>query len=132
MNLGTSLRRAQFDREAKEAYREGLKIAEIELSRNARAALLHADVAYLCARLNQRNRAESEAGQASQLAHGSVEVAWMLVLTYDALADRERAIAFAQELPDDKLRQMNRFPDLADFCSSSRFEELMLSRHLQY
>jgi serine/threonine protein kinase/tetratricopeptide (TPR) repeat protein len=131
LNLGTSLRRAHLLSDAEEAYRKGLALAEAELAANPKDGAVRSNLAYLSARLDQRSRAESEAAQARQLASGSVNVAWMLVLTYETLGDRDPALRLVQDLPDDTLRRMSRFPDLADFCSSSLFQQLMRSRHIQ-
>lgn len=114
------------------AYQQGLELAETELAKNPHDGALRSNLAYLCARLDQRSRAESEAEQARQLSPGSVNVAWMLVLTYDALGERDRVLQLSEELPEDTLRRMGRFPDLAGLRSDSRFQQLMLSHHVQY
>ncbi|MFN0168163.1 MAG: protein kinase domain-containing protein, partial [Bryobacteraceae bacterium] len=131
LNLGTSFRRANLPGEAREAYRKGLALAEAELARNPREGALRSGLAYLCARLGNRDRAKSEAAQAEQLAVGSVNVGWMLVLTYEALGERDRALALIEDLPDDTLRRLNRFPDLADLRADSRFQQVLVSRHIQ-
>ncbi len=132
LNLGTSLRRALLPNEARGAYQQGLELAETELAKNPHDGALRSNLAYLCARLDQRSRAESEAEQARQLSPGSVNVAWMLVLTYDALGERDRVLQLSEDLPEDTLRRMGRFPDLAGLRSDSRFQQLMLSHHVQY
>jgi serine/threonine protein kinase/tetratricopeptide (TPR) repeat protein len=131
LNLGTSLRRAGFPRDAEEAYRKGLALAETELAQNPRDETVRSDLAYLAARLNQRTRAESEAEQARQLAPGSVNVGWMLVLTYESLGEPSRALDVAGTLPDDTLRRLSRFPDLADLHADPRFQELMMSHNIR-
>jgi Flp pilus assembly protein TadD len=108
-----------------------LDLAEKELENNPRDAILKAQLAYLCAELGERGRASSEASQARQLAPGSVEVAWWLTLTWDALGETDKAIATLQHVPDDVLRRIRRETDLADLRHDSRFQQLMASRHIQ-
>jgi tetratricopeptide (TPR) repeat protein len=131
LNFGTTLRLAGLPQDAKEAYSRGLTLAEAELTKNPRDRIVKSHLAYLCARLGQTSRAESEAGQAAQLSHGSVEVARMLVQTYEALGDRDRALALAETLPSEMLRRLNRSPDSADLPKDPRFQQLMLSHHIQ-
>src|SRR5262249_48941229 len=93
LNLGTTYRWANLPRDAENAYQKALVIAEAELARNPRERTVRSHLAYLCARLGQQSRAEFEAAQALQLAPGSVEVARMIVQTYDALGKIDRALA---------------------------------------
>jgi hypothetical protein len=60
-----------------------------------------------------------------------VEVVWWLIQAREALGERDEAFALLQNLPDDALRRLNREVDLADFRRSSRFQQLMTSRHIQ-
>jgi tetratricopeptide (TPR) repeat protein/TolB-like protein len=130
-DLGIAYRLAGLPVEARKAHHTGLDLAEKELENNPRDAILKAQLAYLCAELGQRSRAKSEALQARQLAPGSVEVAWWLVLTWDALGEQDEAIAVLQHVPDDLLRRLRRETDLADLRGSSRFKQLMTSRNIQ-
>lgn len=131
LNLGIALRRLGRAQEADVAFRRGLGLAEAGLARNPRDAIVRAQLAYLAARLRDRNRAESEASQALQLAPGSVETEWPVVLTYEALGELDRALSVARNLPPDALRRANVFPDLQDLRADSRFQELLLSHHVQ-
>ena len=131
LNLGTAYRLANLRRDAEDAYQKALTIAEAELARNPRERTLRSHLAYLCAQLGQRSRAEFEAAQALQLAPGSIEVARMIVQTYEALGERGRALALASTLPDEMLRRLSRSPDLADLPKDPRFKQLLMSRHIQ-
>ena len=130
-DLGTTYRLAGLHSQSIKAYREGLDLAEKELENNPRNAILKSQMAYLCAELGQRSRANSEAIQARQLAPGSVEVAWWLVLGWDALGEQNEAMAELQHVPDDVLHRIARESDLADLRQSSRYKQLMTSRHIQ-
>jgi serine/threonine-protein kinase len=130
-NFGTTLGLAGLPQEAHKAYGKALTLAEAELRRNPRNRKVRSHFAYLCARLGQRSRAESEAEQALRLSSGDVEVARMIVLTYDALGESDRALELAEKLPDEMLRRLNRSPELADLPNNPRFQQLMHSRHIQ-
>src|SRR5262249_29969573 len=77
LNLGTVLRRAAYIRESQEAYRQGLDLSEANLAANPRDAYEKSCLAYICARLGDRRRAEAEIAQALQLARGANNVRWM-------------------------------------------------------
>jgi tetratricopeptide (TPR) repeat protein len=131
LNLGTTYRLANQRPDALTAYQKALTIAEAELARNPYERTLQSHLAYLCAQLGQTSRAEFEAARALQMAPGSVEVARMIVQTYETLGERDRALALAATLPDEMLRRLSRSPDLADFAKDSRFQQLLLSHHIQ-
>jgi tetratricopeptide (TPR) repeat protein len=130
-NLGTTLRLAGLPNDAQEAYSKALALAEAELRRNPRNRRVRSHFAYLCARLGQRGRAESEAEQVLQLSPGDVEIARMIVLTYDVLGESDKALSIAESLPDEMLGRLNRSPELADLPNDRRFQQLMQSRHIQ-
>ena len=92
---------------------------------------MQARLAYLWARLGEKNRAESEAVLAMQPAPASPEVARWVVMTYEALGEEDRALAVAEMAPDDALRRLSRSPDLADLQKNVRFQQLMKSRHIK-
>jgi hypothetical protein len=58
-------------------------------------------------------------------------VARKIVQTYEALGERDRALALAGTLPDEMLLRLSRSPDLADFSKDSRFQQLLMSHHIQ-
>jgi eukaryotic-like serine/threonine-protein kinase len=131
LNLGTAYRRSNLLKDAREAYQNGLFLAEARLSTNPRDAFEKSCLAYLCARLGDRRRAEAETAQALQLARGANNVRWMAALTYEAMGLHDRTMTVIEDAPESLLRRMNRFPDLADLRSFSRFKELMENHHIQ-
>ena len=130
-DLGTAYRLAGFPAKARQAYLKGRVLAENELNKNPRNEIVRAQLAYLCARVDERSRAGTDARQARHMASGSVEVAWWVVLTFDALGERDEAFAVLQTFPDDALRRLNRDADLAELRHSARFHQLMTARHIQ-
>jgi len=131
LDLGTSLQMIGRTSEAREAYRKGVAQAEKELETDPGDASARSALALMCARLGQRGRAESEARQAGRLAGSNVEVAKLLVRTYEVLGERGRAFEIVQSMPGDALRNLNNSPDLADLRGDSRFKQLMASHHIQ-
>ena len=130
-DLGTAYRLAGSPALARKAYSTALSLAQKELEQNQRDAIRKAQLAYMCARLGEKNRAKFEAKLAKQPVPSSVEVAWWLLLTWEALGEQEEALAILQQLPDDTLHRLNREADLADFRRSSRFQQVMASHHIQ-
>jgi len=131
INLGTVLRRANFPREAQEAYHNGLDLAEAALAQNPKDGYEKSCLAYLSARLGDVRRAESEAAQALQISAGAIRVRWMVALTYEALDEHDRTLAIIQDAPLSMLDRLNRFPDLADLRANTRFQQLLVSHHIQ-
>jgi tetratricopeptide (TPR) repeat protein/TolB-like protein len=131
INLGTVLRRANFPREAQEAYHNGLDLAEAALAQNPKDGYEKSCLAYLCARLGDVRRAESEAAQALQISAGAIRVRWMVALSYEALGQHDRTLAIIQDAPLSMLDRLNRFPDLADLRANTRFQQLLVSHHIQ-
>jgi hypothetical protein len=82
-------------------------------------------VAYFAAELGDKQRAEQEIRQALQLSPGDKKVIRRAVFTYEVLGQRDNAIATLAGATPDLLREMNREPDLADFCQDIRFRHLV-------
>jgi eukaryotic-like serine/threonine-protein kinase len=131
MNLGETFLWAGSESDARAAYRKGVAMAKEELARNSRDRTVQAHLAYLWARLNEHTKAETEAVLALQTAPVSEETARYAVMTYEALGERDRALALAQGAPDDVLKHLIRAPNMAALCNSPRFQQLMESRHIQ-
>ncbi len=129
--LGTAYRLAGFRGKARKAYLEGLHRAETWLERNPRDAIAKAQLAYLCAQLNEHSRARQEANESHHLAPNSVEADWWLIMTWDALRNQKEEFTLLEQVPDSVLSRINREADLAELRHSSRFEQLMKSRHIQ-
>jgi tetratricopeptide (TPR) repeat protein len=131
LNLGTSYRRSNQPEEAERAYRKALELAYGELEKNPKNGYIRSCVAYLLARLGDRQGAEANAVQALGLTPGDVNVPWMVALTYEALEERERTLSLIRNGPDWLLSRLNRFPDLADLQKDLRFQQLIASHHIQ-
>ena len=130
INLGTVLRRANFPEKAKQAYQNGLDLAEAALSQNPKNGYEEACLAYLCARLGDPRRARSEAARALQISGKAVSVRWMAALTYEALDDHEHTLSLIEDAPATLLDRLNRFPDLADLRANPRFQQLLGSHQI--
>ena len=124
-NLADSYRRLGRVREANAAYRGAMDLAMKTLKENPRLGYPRGYVAYIAARLGDRNRAEDEIAQALQLSPGETKVIRHAVLTYEVLGQRDRAIQVLEGAPSDLLHELDRQPDLADFRRDSRFRQLV-------
>jgi tetratricopeptide (TPR) repeat protein len=124
-NLADSLRRLGRVHEANMAYRKAMEMSLAVLKENPRLGYPRGYVAYISARLGDRTRAEDEIAQALQLARGETKVIRSAVLTYEALGERDRAIAVLDGATPDLLRELDRQPDLADFRQDPRFRQLV-------
>jgi tetratricopeptide (TPR) repeat protein len=131
LNLGTAYRRGGFPRESREAYTNALDLAEARLATNPRDAYEKACLAYVCARLGERRRAEAEVEQALQLSGGATNVRQMAALTYEALGLHDQTIMVIEDAPDALLRRLYRHRDLAELRKFPRFKELIALRHIQ-
>jgi serine/threonine protein kinase/tetratricopeptide (TPR) repeat protein len=131
LNFGQTLRWAGLPEQAREAFRKGAALAQADLANNSRDGLVRSLLAYLSARLGERSKAESEAVLALQSAPASASVARWVIMTYEALGERSRALDVAETAPDDALRRLKRSPDMADFQNNPRFQQLVQSRHVQ-
>jgi eukaryotic-like serine/threonine-protein kinase len=131
MNLGTAYRRSNQIKASRQAYQRSLELAEKELARDPRDGLVRSRVAYLCASLGNRARAESEIAQAMQLSPEDANARDMAVDVYEALGRREDALAILRNSPDSVLLAAIGWPDLAELHKDSRFQQLLASHHIQ-
>jgi serine/threonine protein kinase/Flp pilus assembly protein TadD len=126
LNLGDSYRHLGLIGKSKAEYRKGLDLARAELNQTPDyRGYVRALVAYFCARLGDRRRAEDEIGQALRQSPGNNRAILRAVLTYEALGQRSQAIATLSGATPDLLRELDRDPDLADFCNDLRFKQLV-------
>ncbi|HLG97050.1 MAG TPA: protein kinase [Bryobacteraceae bacterium] len=130
MQLGNCYRRLNEPAEAVKAYRKGLEVSEIAISRNPRDAYMRSFVAYFCARLGDRARAESELAQALQLSSNAANLQWMAVATYEALGFRDRSLACLATAPGDLLADVGRWPDFAELQHDPKYVQLLASHQL--
>ena len=131
MNLGTAYRRANQPQASRRAYKRSLELAEIELARDPRDGLVRAHVAFLCARLGNRARAESEIAQALRLSPEDANPRDVAVDVYETLGKRDDTLATLRASPDSVLLEVARWPDLADLHQDPRFQQLVASRHVK-
>jgi tetratricopeptide (TPR) repeat protein len=133
VNLGTGYRLVNQRENARRAYQKGADLARAQLSSNLNDGLVRSHLAYLYARLNDRRQAEYEAGQALQLAGGSVDAAFFVIMSYEALNERERALDLVSKAPPELLRRLKHDaqPDLAGLHSDPRFQQLIEAHHIQ-
>jgi Flp pilus assembly protein TadD len=127
ISLGMAHQRLGMRAKAEWANQRGLELAEKEMQKNARNGYVRSCLAYLCARLGNQTRADSEITQALQLAQKDSHVLWMAMLTYEALGRRDDAFAVLKEAPRGVLEDVSRSPDFADLRHDPRFQKLLLT-----
>jgi hypothetical protein len=88
-------------------------------------------VAYLCARLANPARAESEIAQALSLSPQDANVRDMAVDVYEALGRRDDALAVLRASSDEVLVEAVHGPDLAGLHADPRFQQLVALHHIQ-
>jgi serine/threonine protein kinase/tetratricopeptide (TPR) repeat protein len=125
-NLGDSYRRVGRLVNAKAAYRKAMNLGLRDLAENPALGYPRAFVAYCAARLGDAKRAESEISQALKSSPGDKGVIRNAVLTYEVLGQRAKAIAALAQASPEVLHELQRHPDLADFCQDPRFQQLLV------
>lgn len=125
LNLGDSLRRINELARARDSYRRGLTTAQRRVVANPTSALARAWVAYLEARLGLKNQARSDIAAALNSPARDDQVVLCGVQTYEALGDRDRALATAAIASAQTRTEMAHHPDLAGLEGDSRFKSLI-------
>jgi serine/threonine protein kinase len=131
MNLGIAYRRVGLSADAERANRRGLALAEAEMIKNPRSGFVRSHLAYLCAWLGDRRRAESEIAQAVQQSPSDADTLWMAAVTYEALGKRDQTLSVLAGSPAGVLADLSRWPDVADIRRDSRFLELLTSHGIK-
>ena len=131
MNLGIAYRRVNRETESEHASRRALQLAEEEIAKDPRNGTTRSRLAYLCARVGETRRAESEIAQALRLSPTDADTRWMAALTYEALGQRDQTLDVLRNSPDGVLADVSRWPDVADLYEDSRFSELLASHQLK-
>ena len=131
MNLGIAYRRLNRKADSERANRRGLELAEKEMAHDPRNGTIRSHMAYLCARLGERQRAESEIAQALQLSPSDADTRWAAAITYEALGQRENTLAVLSSSPPGVLADLSRWPDVADLHGDPRFLQLLASHQLK-
>jgi Flp pilus assembly protein TadD len=129
-NLGTAYRRTKQPMASQRAYQRGLDLAKAEMIRNPREGRVRAVLAYLYARVDKRDVAESQVAEALRESPSDADARFWAVLTYEALNDRNSSIKVLSSSSAAVLADVARDPDLADLRQDSRFQEL-LAAHQQ-
>jgi Flp pilus assembly protein TadD len=125
MNLGTAYRLMNRKPESEQAYRRALELAGQEMARDPRDGRTRSHLAFICARLGDASRAESEIRQAEVLAPDDAQVRFMAVATFEALRRREDSIKLLSAFSYAELADVNRWPDMADLSQDPRFIKLL-------
>jgi eukaryotic-like serine/threonine-protein kinase len=126
MDLGNAYRRVGRKSDAKRSYSRGLDLAEADMAKNPRIGVVRAGLAYLCAQLGDRRRAEFEIAQALQQSPDA-DTRWMAVTTYEALGHRDDTLSVLATSPSGVIADISRWPDVADLHKDSRFIQLLAS-----
>src|SRR5205823_2260608 len=124
-NLGDSQRRLKDLVNAKDSYRRGLRLAQNLITGNVTDALARAHVAYFQARLGLADRARSEIASALNSPGKNDQVLLCAVETYEALGNRDQALATAAMATTETQTVMDHHPDLKDLQQDSRFKLLI-------
>ena len=127
LDLGIAYRRMNLKSESEKANRRGLELVEGEMARNPRDGSVRSFLAYLCASLGDRTRAESEIAQALQLSPTDANTRWMAALTYEALGQRDATLAVLTGASSELIADLSRWPDVADLHKDPRFLQMVAS-----
>jgi tetratricopeptide (TPR) repeat protein len=125
LNLGDSQRRVKDQANAKDSYQHGLRLALGQITANVTNASARAYLAYLHARLGSKDQARLQIAAALNSPGRDNQVVLCAVLTYEAMGDREQALAKAAMATAQNLTVMDHHPDLEDLQRDSRFRLLM-------
>lgn len=125
LNLGDSQRRINDSISARDSYRRGLEAARRHIRENPGSASGRAHLAYIEARLGLKDQARLDIAAALNSPAKDDYVVLCAVVTYEALGDRERALAAAAMTTAQTRNEMAHHPDLADLQRDSRFRLLM-------
>jgi serine/threonine-protein kinase len=125
--LGNCYRRTNRTTEAERANRRALELADAEMAQNPRDGYVRSFLAYLCARLGDRQRAESEIAQALQLSSNGANTEFMAAVTYEGLGMRDATLSVLTTASVDVLADLSRWPDVADLGKDPRFLKLLAS-----
>jgi eukaryotic-like serine/threonine-protein kinase len=124
-NLADSSRRLGRSMKSTDAYTKARNLGLAELAENPLEAFSRGFVAYCSARLGDAQKAQIEIGQALKLSPGNKSVIRNAVLTYEALGQREQAIAVLRGATPELVTELEHHPDLAELGSDSRFQQLV-------
>jgi tetratricopeptide (TPR) repeat protein len=127
MNLGTAYRLMNNLVESEKTYRRALDLGDDEIGRDPRNGTTRSYLAFVCARLGDRKRAESEIAQALQASPNDGNVRFMAAATFEAMERREETLKVLSTFSNTELANVSRWPDLADLSRDPRFLQLLAS-----
>jgi tetratricopeptide (TPR) repeat protein len=124
-DLGDAYRQLGRKREAAAAYREGRRLAEEDVARNPRSGPFHARLGLLRAFLGERDGAQLELSQAIALEPGARSVMRDSAIAWEALGERDKALAVLAGAPASFLRELSGHPDLKSLTADRRFSVII-------
>ena len=124
-NLGDGYRHLGRAGEAAAAYRKAMDLAEADVARNPRQALSRVFLGMAAAQLGDRRRAEAELSQSLALDRDDATVMRQAVIGYEALGQRDAALAILSRAPGKVLKELSTQPDLKDLQRDRRFKDLL-------
>jgi tetratricopeptide (TPR) repeat protein len=127
-NLGDADRHMGKGKEAAEAYRRAMKLAEQDITLNPRKGTSHAELGLVAAFLADTSRAEFELGQALAMEPENRSVMRDAAIAYELMGERNKTLAALAKAPTLLLEELNRQPDLKDLRYDASFRELLAQR----
>jgi tetratricopeptide (TPR) repeat protein len=131
MNLGTAYRRTHQTARSDAANRRGLELTEKQMAQDPRDGGSRSCLAWFCAQLGQKARAESEIAQALELSPNDALTRWLAIATYEALGARDEALDVLRGSPDAVIADISHWPDVADLHGDSRFLEMLANHQIK-
>ncbi len=125
LTLGNTYRFLGREADARQAFRRGLSLAETAVVNNPRNALPRAQLALFAAYLGDRTRAHYEIAQARQMSAEEDRVMGTVAITYEALGERDQALASLQRSPKSLLEDIRQAPQCEALQRDPRFQELL-------
>jgi tetratricopeptide (TPR) repeat protein len=129
--LGVAYRHMKAPSDAEHANRRGLELAEAAVAQDPRSGYDRSFLAFLCAQLGDRRRAESEIAQALQLSPQDADTRLMAALTYEALGRRDATLGLVTSFPTEQLAVLSRWPDVPGLHKDPRFLQLLVSHQIK-
>jgi Flp pilus assembly protein TadD len=109
----------------RQAYHRAVDLESAAIGRNPRDGVAHARLAFVLAELGDRSQASFEMAQALALSSADQDVIVDAALTYEALGQREKALAVLAGAPWRLLRALTQQPDAKGLVQDSRFRQLL-------
>ncbi len=124
-DLGDVYRHLGRNKQATEAYRTTVNLAQEELTRNPRDAYSRILLALVSAFLGDSRRAQAEASQALAMEPDNAIVIREAAIMYEALHQREDTLQLLRNAPRHVLEELNRQPDVKGLQKDPSFQKLL-------